>query len=67
MGQSEAHFLERTRIHERRAARFFRAELAKRATCRASVLNRLLFDLNEEERTQVRALGFIQQEWYVGR
>ena len=63
--QTEAQFLQALRKHEQRSALFFRRELEKRSSCRASVVNRLLHDLDDEERKQIRLLGFIQQEWYA--
>jgi len=63
--QTDAQFQRALRKHEQRSARFFRLELQKRSSCRASVVNRLLHDLDDEERVQIRSLGFIQQEWYA--
>ena len=63
--QTDAQFQQALRKHEQRAALFFRLELQKRSSCRASVVNRLLHDLDDEERVQIRSLGFIQQEWYA--
>ena len=63
--QTDAQFQQALRKHEQRSARFFRLELEKRSSCRASVVNRLLHDLDDEERKQIRLLGFIQQEWYA--
>ena len=63
--QTDAQFQQALRKHEQRSARFFRLELEKRSSCRASVVNRLLHDLDDDERKQIRLLGFIQQEWYA--
>ena len=63
--QTDAQFQQALRKHEQRAALFFRRELQKRNSCRASVLNRLLHDLDDAERAQIRLLGFVQQEWYA--